>query len=75
LENRRTFTDEGELRSDFDPVSVPPLNFSALNSDKLRASPERSEGEAQFSGERPKEFAGKFNVFYFDIRHCEKRLF
>jgi hypothetical protein len=29
---------------------------------ELRDSPERSEGEDQFSGERPKEFAGKMTV-------------
>jgi hypothetical protein len=38
------------------------INLSTLRSDKLRASPERSEGEDQFSGERPKEFAGKLTV-------------
>jgi hypothetical protein len=34
------------------------LNSSSL----LRASPERSEGEDPFSGERPKEFAGKLLI-------------
>jgi hypothetical protein len=30
--------------------------------EKFKDSPERSEGEAQISGERPKEFAGKLTV-------------
>jgi hypothetical protein len=38
------------------------LNLLEQSEDKLRASPERSEGEAQFSGERLKEFAGKLKI-------------
>jgi hypothetical protein len=39
------------------------MNLSERSVNKLRASPERSEGEDQFSGERPKGVRRKIVIY------------
>jgi hypothetical protein len=53
----------GKLTVLAETLSKPKMNLSERSVNKLRTSPERSEGEDQFFGERPKGVRRKINSF------------